>query len=112
MRLVSFRRIDGTASYGRLAGDRVFDLGDESGGSLRRALAAGLDDSAGGEAVPLASVTLLPVIPDPAKILCIGLNYASHVAEMGNVQQGHPTVFTRWPDTLVADGEPLVRPKA
>jgi 2-keto-4-pentenoate hydratase/2-oxohepta-3-ene-1,7-dioic acid hydratase in catechol pathway len=66
----------------------------------------------GGTPLPLERVTLLPVIPDPAKIFCIGLNYASHIAEMRNAQQAYPTVFTRWPDTLVAHDAPLVRPRA
>jgi len=112
MRLVSLRRTDGTASYGRLAGDTVFDLGGATGGSLREALAAGPLPRDGGEPVPLAGVALLPPIPDPDKILCIGLNYASHIEEMGNAKLQYPTVFTRWADTLVADGRPLVRPKA
>ena len=111
-RLISFLRDDGIASFGRVSGDEVIDLGGGPGGSLREALANGLD--AGREGVPLAlsGVTLLPVIPDPAKILCIGLNYASHVAEMGNKPPAYPTVFTRWPDTLAAHGAPLIRPKA
>lgn len=112
MRFVSFNRADGTASYGRIVGDQVFDLGGETGGSLRQAIASGLDGSVNGVPVPAASVTWLPVIPDPAKIFCIGLNYASHIAEMGNVQKARPAVFTRWPDTLVGHGQPLVRPKA
>jgi 2-keto-4-pentenoate hydratase/2-oxohepta-3-ene-1,7-dioic acid hydratase in catechol pathway len=112
MRLISFRRDDGVASFGRLAGEQVVDLGGRHGGSLRAALASGLDAGLAGDALPLASVTLLPVIPDPAKILCIGLNYASHVAEMGNKPPTYPTVFTRWPDTLAAHGAPLVKPRA
>jgi 2-keto-4-pentenoate hydratase/2-oxohepta-3-ene-1,7-dioic acid hydratase in catechol pathway len=111
MRYVSFRRGTGIASFGRLAGDVVHDLCGEQGGSLREALGNGIAPGEGIQ-VPLASVTLLPVIPDPAKILCIGLNYASHVSEMGNTQQTHPTIFTRWPDTLVAHGAPLEKPSA
>lgn len=111
-RLVSFRRADGIASFGRLAGDEVVDFGGASGGGLREALADGFGFGRNGAALPLASVTLLPPIPDPGKIFCIGLNYASHVAEMGNKVPAYPTVFTRWPDTLVADGAPLVRPTA
>ncbi len=110
MRLVSFRRDTGIASFGRLADDQVYDLGGAHGGSLREALGDGRDLSAAGPLRPLASVELLPVIPDPAKIFCIGLNYASHVLEMGNKPPAYPTVFTRWPDTLVADGKPLVKP--
>ena len=112
MRLVSFRRADGTASFGRLEGEAVADLGGAGGGGLRAALAGGLDLSADGPARALADVELLPPIPDPGKIFCIGLNYASHVAEMGNTPPAYPTVFTRWPDTLAAHGAPLVRPKA
>ena len=112
MRLVSFRRADGTASFGRLEGEAVADLGGAGGGGLRAALAGGLDLSADGPALALADVELLPPIPDPGKIFCIGLNYASHVAEMGNTPPAYPTVFTRWPDTLAAHGAPLVRPKA
>ena len=110
--LASFRRGDGIASFGRLADDQVVDLGGENGGSLREALARGFDARAEGPSLPLASVALLPPIPDPAKIFCIGLNYASHVAEMGNAPPAYPTIFTRWPDTLVAHGAPLVRPRA
>src|SRR5690606_22731808 len=60
----------------------------------------------------LADVVLLPPIPDPGKILCIGLNYATHLSEMGNSRPDYPTVFTRWPDTLVAHGGALMRPKS
>jgi 2-keto-4-pentenoate hydratase/2-oxohepta-3-ene-1,7-dioic acid hydratase in catechol pathway len=56
------------------------------------------------------AVTLLPVVPNPEKILCVGLNYASHVAETGREQKEHPAIFTRWADSLIADGEPMVRP--
>ena len=107
-RLVSFLWASGAPGFGRLEGDEVIHLG----GSLREALAGGLDMAGDGPALPLASVTRLPVIPDPGKIFCIGLNYASHIAEMGNKPQVYPTVFTRWPDTLVAHGAPLVKPRA
>jgi len=112
MRYVSFRRPSGIASFGRLDGEQVYDLGGEHGGSLREALATRIAPESEGAPLLLASLTLLPVIPDPAKIFCIGLNYASHVAEMGNTQQAYPTVFTRWPDTLVAHGAPLEKPTA
>lgn len=112
MRLVSFRRDTGIASFGRLVGESVCDLGNEQGGSLREALANGIDPHGEGASRPLAGLELLPVIPDPAKIFCIGLNYASHIAEMGNALPAYPTVFTRWPDTLVAHGAPLEKPAA
>ena len=114
MRYLSFLRADGQASWGRIDDGTVIDLGAAPGApaSLRAALAAGLPQpDAPGTRHELAAVTLLPVIPDPGKILCIGLNYADHVAETGREQKAHPAVFTRWADTLVADGAPLVRPR-
>ena len=57
-----------------------------------------------------ADVTLLPVIPDPSKILCIGLNYHKHKIETGREDADHPTVFTRFADSQVAHGQPMVKP--
>lgn len=112
MRLASFLRPDGTPSYGRVEGDEIVDLGEAEGGSLREAIAAGrLGAGSERERLSPADITLLPVIPDPPKILCIGLNYATHVKETGREQKEFPAIFTRWNDTLIADGEPLVRPK-
>ena len=112
MQYVSFRRPDGTPSFGRLAGDLVFDLGGAGRpADLRAALAAGsLASLADGEHYTTTDIMLLPVIPNPGKILCVGLNYATHVAETGRDQKEHPAIFTRWADTLVAHGQPLVRP--
>lgn len=107
MRYVSFMRPGGTAAYGRLEGETIVKLGD----SLREAIAAGsLAGLSDGDVLSLGEVTLLPVIPDPGKILCVGLNYATHVAETGRDQKQHPAIFHRWADTLIGDGAALVRP--
>lgn len=113
MRYVSFRRPDGSASFGILKRDEVFDLGTSGkASSLKEAIATGaLDNTAGGTAYTLADIVLLPVIPDPAKIICVGLNYATHVAETGRDQKEFPAIFTRWADSMVADGQPLVKPQ-
>ena len=113
MRYASFRRPSGVPSFGRIDGLQIVDLGAGGGPALLAdALAseglAGLPD---GTRYALAEVVLLPVIPNPGKILCVGLNYATHVAETGRDQKDYPAIFTRWADTLVADGEPIVRPK-
>ena len=113
MRFVSFLRADGSASWGRLDGETVIDLGaaPEAPADLKAAIAAGLDAvPATGPELALASVTLLPVIPNPGKILCVGLNYATHVAETGREQKEHPTIFHRWADSLVADGAAFIHP--
>jgi len=108
---ISFRRPDGSPSFGRVDGDTVHDLGAPGGTAwLRDALAGDLAALPVTATYPRAAVRLLPVVPNPGKILCIGLNYATHVAETGRDQKDYPAVFTRWADTLVADGEPLVRP--
>lgn len=110
-RYASFHRPDGTPSFGRLDGERIVDLGapgrpsflkDHLGGELKSLVQTG--------AFALGDVALLPVIPNPEKILCVGLNYATHVAETGREQKEHPAIFTRWADTLIADGDALVRP--
>ncbi len=113
MRYVSFIRPDGSASFGRLVDGRIADLGAPGVSSwLRDALAQGnVAELADRGLWDLGDVRLLPVIPNPSKILCVGLNYASHVAEMGRETKGYPAIFTRWADTLVADGGPLVRPR-
>ncbi|MBC2651150.1 fumarylacetoacetate hydrolase family protein [Novosphingobium flavum] len=110
-RYISFARPDGTPSFGRLDGETVHDLGHPGAPSwLKDVLAGDLGALAAIGTYPRRAVRLLPVVPNPGKILCIGLNYATHVAETGREQKEHPAVFTRWADTLVADGEPLVRP--
>lgn len=113
MRYVSFLRPDGAASFGHLANGEIIDLkpADDSVPDLKAALA---DDAlarlVAGERFAAADVVLLPVIPNPAKILCVGLNYATHVAETGREQKEHPAIFTRWADSLIADGAPMIRP--
>jgi 2-keto-4-pentenoate hydratase/2-oxohepta-3-ene-1,7-dioic acid hydratase in catechol pathway len=110
-RYISFRRPDGTPSFGRIEDGNVADLGVPGA-------AAHLVDGLNGDLAaltptaeyPRGSVDLLPLIPNPGKILCIGLNFANHVAETGREQKEFPAVFTRWADTLVAAGERLVRP--
>ncbi len=112
MKLASFRRADGSTGFGRVEGEHVIDLaaGPDAPPSLRAALAAGRIDG-DGPTLALAEVTLLPVIPDPGKIICIGLNYEAHRQETGRAVAGHPAVFVRWADSLVAHGAPLLCPQ-
>lgn len=56
------------------------------------------------------SWTLLPPLPRPGKIICIGLNYVDHSVESGFEPPTYPTVFTRFANSLVAHGAPIVRP--
>ena len=62
----------------------------------------------------LNSVTLLPPVLAPEKILCIGVNYANRNAEYkdGSEQPKYPSMFFRTPGSLIGHGQPIVRPKA
>jgi 2-keto-4-pentenoate hydratase/2-oxohepta-3-ene-1,7-dioic acid hydratase in catechol pathway len=120
MRLVSFRHAN-AAKFGALVDGGIVDLSERLSlrwPSLRAAIAAkALGDLAaaakGAKAdLKLDEVELDPVIPNPDKILCIGLNYASHVGEVGRQLPTAPSVFSRLHNTLVAHGGDIVRPRA
>jgi len=114
MRYVSFRRPSGTPSFGRIDGDAVIDLGGSGDATLdlKTALAdAALGRLEAGTRHTLRDLTLLPVIPNPTKVLCVGHNYESHRQETGRPKSEHPSIFTRFADTLVAHGQPIVRPR-
>jgi acylpyruvate hydrolase len=64
----------------------------------------------GDEAVPLTDVTLRPVVPRPGKIVCVGLNYKAHVEEGVYDLPEYPVLFSKFADTLVGAGEPVVLP--
>ncbi|HZQ01250.1 MAG TPA: fumarylacetoacetate hydrolase family protein [Reyranella sp.] len=115
MRLVSFRHAD-SPKFGAVVDGEVADL-SAHWPSLRAAIAAkGLDALAtAAKTAPklaLGDIQLLPVIPDPDKILCIGLNYASHVGEVGRELPKVPSVFSRLHNTLLPHGGTMVRPSA
>ena len=82
---------------------------------LRAVLAAGVlaDVAAALESAPArpaAGLRFLPVIPQPGRIICVGVNYMEHIREMGREKPAWPTIFTRFADTLVGHGEAVVRP--
>ena len=51
-----------------------------------------------------------PVVPRPSKIVCVGLNYASHIREMGRELPPHPTLFAKYPEALIGPYDPIVLP--
>jgi acylpyruvate hydrolase len=117
MRIVSFRR-DRKISYGLLEGDEIADLpglDPQLPPAVNDALPTlrGYVPPAGiRNTVSLSDVTLLPVIPSPQKIICIGVNYADHAAETGQAPPPYPTVFAKFANTLAASGDPIVLPSA
>jgi 2-keto-4-pentenoate hydratase/2-oxohepta-3-ene-1,7-dioic acid hydratase in catechol pathway len=113
MKLMSFRRPDRMASWGIAKDGGVVDLGDRAPG-LRHALwarAALAEESKRDIDFRFEDISFLPAIPDPAKILCVGLNYKSHIAEGGRELPPKPVIFTRFANSQVGHGEPMIRPK-
>lgn len=121
MRLVSFEA-DGTPRYGILEGEGVVDMTARAGSrwpDLLSVLRAGelpaLRAAAAGAPADyrLADVRLLPPIPRPEKILCVGVNYLGRNEEFADPQvHRYPSLFYRAPGSVVGHGEPLVRPAA
>jgi acylpyruvate hydrolase len=60
--------------------------------------------------LPLAEVRLLPVVPHPGKIVCVGLNYRAHAEEGGYDVPDYPALFSKFAETLVAAGDPILLP--
>lgn len=61
--------------------------------------------------IPLTAIDYLPVIPEPSKILCAGLNYEDHRLESNRAPTEHPTLFIRFPSSQVGHGQPLLIPR-
>ena len=119
MRILSYLR-NGRAGFGVVVGDGVVDAAARLPGKprdLRTALAAGglpelerLTRVAPDFA--LREVIFAPPIPDAAKLLCVGINYLPHIREMGRERPEKPVIFTRFADSIVGHGQPLVKPLA
>jgi 2-keto-4-pentenoate hydratase/2-oxohepta-3-ene-1,7-dioic acid hydratase in catechol pathway len=123
MRLVSYIA-GGSPGFGLCDAHGVVALGPRlrtgagaGAGDLRELLArdglAAAARAAAGAAADfrLDEIELLPVIPNPAKVLCIGLNYEDHRVETARPKSEHPTVFTRFADTQVGHRGALVKPR-
>ena len=118
MKLISFLN-QGVPSYGVVNGDDVLDLTPILGApapDLKTLIAKNLFSAAAEAAkthkatLKFNDLTLLPVIPNPGQIFCIGLNYGEHVQETGNKVTEKPVIFTRFPDSQVAHNQDILRP--
>lgn len=107
MRLVTVRTEHGLRA-GRVEGDQI-DLLEAPG--VRELLE---DDWAMNhsqiERIPFDPTLLAPVIPNPNKIFCLGLNYESHIREMGRELPSHPTLFAKFASCLIGARDPIVLP--
>ena len=105
-------RKNGVAGIAVQRGDDWFDLGP---GDLLSRLQADADslqkDGGRGARVDFDSLKLLPLLPRPPKMICVGLNYADHAAESPYKDvPTYPTLFGRFATSLVAHGDPIIRP--
>ena len=117
MRVVTYSSNSGPGRAGIENGSGIVDAADSLGvesASVRELIADGrLDDLAGIEQDTVAGeVELLPPIPDPDKIVCIGLNYRSHAAEAGIDPPEAPTFFAKFRNALAPAGAAVRLPGA
>jgi 2-keto-4-pentenoate hydratase/2-oxohepta-3-ene-1,7-dioic acid hydratase in catechol pathway len=115
--------VNGAAGYGAVTDRGIIDLSArwaKDFSTLHGVIAAGMltrliDDAAHyPEDHALESITWLPPIPSPEKIICIGVNYPDRNAEYkdGSDAPKYPSMFLRTPRSFVGHDTPLVRPKA
>lgn len=116
MKLASFT-FRGRSSFGIITGDGIIDAGARLKGRYA-SLASALAEQGALQTLrdktadfSLADVKLLPPVPSSGRITCVGLNYKTHIKEMGMETPAYPILFPRYPDSLVASGEPMVRPR-
>jgi 2-keto-4-pentenoate hydratase/2-oxohepta-3-ene-1,7-dioic acid hydratase in catechol pathway len=121
MKFASFE-YQGKQSYGLVDDKGVFDAvqaAPQFGKTLKEAIAGNhleeigrLASASGSKRIALADIAFLPVITEPDKILCIGINYLSHVKETGREVPKYPMIFSRWADSQVGHDQPMIRPQA
>jgi 2-keto-4-pentenoate hydratase/2-oxohepta-3-ene-1,7-dioic acid hydratase in catechol pathway len=118
MKLATFRTAQGD-SYGIVTDKGIVDLKRYLGNRFHdlKALIAGNGFAEAAKQLNAtpdyqdSDVTWLPVIPNPDKILCVGLNYQEHVAETGRDNTEQPAIFLRLPESQVGHKQPIVRPR-
>ena len=121
MRFTTFLQ-QGRTRLGVVDGDAVVDLNahnPEVPPDVRAALEAGIDLlgaarsalKSNAKRLPLASLTLAPLVPEPGKVICLGLNYFDHAKEGGRDKPDYPWFFYRGKSSLLAHGQPALVPK-
>jgi 2-keto-4-pentenoate hydratase/2-oxohepta-3-ene-1,7-dioic acid hydratase in catechol pathway len=119
MKLATFKTAGGAPTWGLVDGETMIDVGAVLGSrypTVKSVIVADAFAEAAAAATKakvyaLADITWLPVIPDPDKILCIGLNYETHRKETGRSEVENPTVFTRFANSQTGHLSPIIRPR-
>jgi 2-keto-4-pentenoate hydratase/2-oxohepta-3-ene-1,7-dioic acid hydratase in catechol pathway len=118
MKLATFKTAQG-ASYGVVTAKGIVDLKRYLGNQypdLKSLIAGGGIDQARRHLNETpdykeSDITWLPVIPNPGKIVCVGLNYQDHVVETKRDNTEQPAIFLRVPESQVGHKQPIVRPR-
>jgi len=118
MKLASFK-IGNSSTWGVIESEEAIDVGallrdrypDLKSAIAADALPAVRDAIGGARRYPTTDIVWLPVIPNPDKILCIGLNYETHRKETGRSEVEHPTVFGRFANSQTGHLTDIIRPK-
>lgn len=110
MRLATLRGDFGTRAI-RIDGTDAIELaGYADVGEVLRKDALGTVAQRRGSPIKFNESQLAPVIPAPGKILCVGLNYRNHIREMGREIPSHPTVFTKFQESLIGPRDVIALP--
>jgi acylpyruvate hydrolase len=108
MRFATVRR-DGTTVAVRVEGEVALELpGTDLGQVLRDGRLAAARPT--GSAYPIDQAELAPVVVWPSKIVCVGLNYRTHITEVGRQIPAYPTLFAKYPDTLIGPRDDIELP--
>jgi acylpyruvate hydrolase len=105
-------RINGSTAAARLDGDSYViidgygDVGELLAAPAWKTVAA----QAVGATVSVEAADLAPVVTRPSKVVCVGMNYRSHILEMGEAPPEHPTLFAKFADTLIGANDPIEIP--
>lgn len=121
MKLTTYLK-NGQPRLGLVEGDNVIDFNEAQPQvpcDLRQALLAGVDLAAAAAAahesqaarLPMASLQLAPTLPEPGKIICLGLNYYDHAKESGRDKPDYPWFFYRGASSLLAHNGEALRPR-
>ena len=111
MKLATIRTADGTRAV-RVDGDDLIDLGAADLGAFLAQ--EDWQDAAAAATTVIGSAgdaDYATLVPNPSKVVCVGLNYATHITEMGRPLPEAPTLFTKFNDTLIGANDPIARPE-
>jgi acylpyruvate hydrolase len=110
VRYATIRTGDGTHAA-RVEGDVLVELDARDVGELLRAGPRSfVAEEPTGVEHALTDVELAPVVLEPGKIICLGLNYENHIRETGREPPAYPTLFAKFTEALIGARDPVVLP--